>query len=71
MLKEKFESFTGEAKNMQHYISQYKGKINKLEGEKEELQKGCEALCSEIKEIANAKQQAVLRVEKVHLEMKE
>lgn len=71
ILYDKNENYDNELKNYNLQAAQYKNKVNRLETEKDELQKGIESLCVQVKELNYLKEQALFRVDKVHEEMKE
>ena len=71
ILQEKLELTLTDYKSVQSIISQLKSKSNKLDQEKNELQKAVESLCQELKEETQLKEQALARVDKLHEELKD
>ena len=71
LISGKFEKTLNEMKNFQQLIMQQKAKQGKVEAEKEELQTAIESLCKELKEETALKEQALMRVDKAHNELKD
>lgn len=70
-LQQKLELTLTDFKSVQNFLSQLKSKSTKNEQEKAELQKAVESLCQELKEETKLKDQALLRVEKLHQDLKD
>ena len=71
MISGKFEKNINEMRRFEQLIMQQKAKQGKVEAEKEELQTAIESLCKELKEETALKEQALMRVDKAHNELKD